>query len=51
MKDLMPLREPIYAQSDIIVQSREEPHDTIVDEIIAEMTKTLNIDIGTEKTL
>jgi shikimate kinase len=50
MKDLMPLREPIYAQSDIVVQSREEPHDTIVDEIIAEMTKTLNIDIGAEKT-
>ena len=35
IKDLIPLREPVYAQSDIIVQSRDEPHDTIVDEIIA----------------
>jgi shikimate kinase len=50
MKDLLPLREPIYAQSNIIVQSREEPHDTIVDEIIAEMVKSLKIDIGAEKT-
>ena len=35
IKDLLPLREPVYAQSDIIVQSRDEPHETIVDEIIA----------------
>lgn len=33
MKELMPLREPIYALSDIHVQSRDEPHDVIVDEI------------------
>ena len=49
MKDLLPLREPVYALSDIIVQSRDEPHDTIVDEIIAEMPKHLQIDIGAEK--
>ncbi len=35
IKDLLPLREPVYAASDIIVQSRDEPHDNIVDEIIA----------------
>jgi shikimate kinase len=35
IKDLIPLREPIYAQSDIVVQSRDESHDTIVNEIIA----------------
>jgi shikimate kinase len=34
IKDLLPLREPVYAQSDITVQSRDEPHDSIVDEII-----------------
>jgi hypothetical protein len=33
----MPAREPLYAQSDITVQSRDEPHDVIVDEIIAAM--------------
>jgi shikimate kinase len=35
IKDLLPLREPVYAASDIVVQSRDEPHDNIVDEIIA----------------
>jgi shikimate kinase len=35
IKDLLPLREPVYAQSNIIVQSRDEPHEAIVDEIIA----------------
>ncbi len=35
IKDLLPLREPFYAQADIIVvHSRDEPHDTIVDEIV-----------------
>ena len=37
IKELLPAREPLYAQSDITVQSRDEPHDIIVDEIIAAM--------------
>jgi len=41
MKDLLPLREPVYALSDIVVQSRDEPHDMIVDEIIAALAKHL----------
>lgn len=41
MKELLPLREPVYAQSDVIVQSRDEPHETIVDEIIAAVAKHL----------
>jgi shikimate kinase len=45
MKDLMPLREPVYAQSDIVVQSRDEPHDTIVDEIVAAAARYLGIRI------
>ena len=45
IKDLLPAREPLYALSDITVQSRDEPHDTIVDEIIAEISKHL----GAEK--
>ncbi len=37
IKELLPAREPLYAQSDITVQSRDEPHDIIVDEIVAAM--------------
>jgi shikimate kinase len=37
IKDLLPQREPLYALADITVQSRDEPHETIVDEIIAAM--------------
>ena len=43
IKDLLPLREPVYALSDIVVQSRDEPHDNIVDEIIAKLPKVLGI--------
>lgn len=46
MKDLLPLREPVYALSDITVQSRDEPHDTIVDEIIAALPKHLDMSAG-----
>jgi shikimate kinase len=45
IKELLPAREPLYALSDITVHSRDEPHDTIVDEIIAEISKHL----GAEK--
>jgi len=34
IKDLLPAREPFYAQSNIVIHSRDEPHDTIVDEIV-----------------
>jgi shikimate kinase len=50
IKDLLPLREPVYAQSDIVVQSSDEPHDTIVDEIIAKLPKPLGIAAAAEKT-
>jgi len=49
LKELMPLREPFYAQSAIIVQSRDEPHDTIVDEIVAALAKHLKLAAGEEK--
>ena len=39
MKELLPQREPLYALSDIVVQSRDEPHDTVVEEIIAAAVK------------
>jgi shikimate kinase len=41
IKDLLPQREPIYAQADITVQSRDEPHDTIVDEIVGALAAKL----------
>src|SRR4029077_9666292 len=45
IKELSPQREPVYSLSDITVHSRDEPHDTIVDEIIADIAKHL----GAEK--
>lgn len=41
MKELLPQREPFYAEANVTVQSRDEPHDTIVDEIIAALQKHL----------
>lgn len=46
IKDLLPTREPVYALSDIVVQSRDEPHDTIIDEIMAQLPKHLEVDAG-----
>ena len=34
MKELMDARYPVYATADIVVESRDVPHDVIVDEII-----------------
>jgi shikimate kinase len=41
IKDLLPQREPIYALADITVQSRDEPHDTIVDEVVSALAAKL----------
>ena len=43
IRDLLPAREPVYALSDIVVQSRDEPHETIVEEIIAKLAKPLGL--------
>jgi shikimate kinase len=43
IRDLLPAREPVYALSDIVVQSRDEPHETIVEEIIAKLPKSLGL--------
>ena len=47
IKDLLPIREPLYAQADIVVQSRDEPHDNIVDEIMVQLPRRLGV--GVEK--
>lgn len=41
IKDLLPVREPVYAQSDIVVESRDEPHENIVEDIIARLPGAL----------
>ncbi len=50
IKDLLPQREPLYAEADITVQSRDEPHETIVDEIIAAMPDRLQLAAQEERT-
>jgi shikimate kinase len=51
IKDLLPQREPVYSLSDIVVRSRDEPHETIIDEIIGKLPNCLGLDVtlGTEK--
>ncbi len=45
LKDLLPQREPVYSMSDIVVQSRDEPHETIIDEILARLPNCLGLGI------
>jgi len=47
IRDLLPIREPLYAQADIVVQSRDEPHENIVDEIMTQLPRRLGV--GVEK--
>lgn len=44
IRELLPQREPVYALSDIIVQSRDEPHDIVVDEIVAAVANHLGVE-------
>ena len=41
LRQLMAEREPIYAQADLTVQSREVPHDAVVAEILGALTAFL----------
>jgi shikimate kinase len=41
MRDLIAKRYPIYADADIIVESRDVPHDVIVNEVIAALKTKL----------
>ncbi len=42
MKRLMDERYPVYSSSDVMVRSRDVPHEVIVDEIMAALAKHLN---------
>ena len=37
MRGLMEARYPVYAEADLVVESRDTPHETIVDEIVARL--------------
>ena len=41
LRELLAEREPIYAQADLTVQSRDVPHDAIVTEIIERLADHL----------
>ena len=41
MRDLMAKRYPVYADADIIIESRDVPHDVIVNEVIAALKAKL----------
>jgi shikimate kinase len=36
-------RYPVYAEADTLVMSRDVPHETIVNEIVAELAGKLNV--------
>jgi shikimate kinase len=42
IKDLLPQREAHYAEADITIQSRDEPHEAIVDEVVAALARRLD---------
>jgi shikimate kinase len=42
LRELLVAREPVYAQADLTVQSREVPHDAVVAEIMTALTAFLN---------
>jgi shikimate kinase len=46
LRKLMEERYPIYGLADITVQSREVPHDKIVDEIVSGLGRRLGLDTG-----
>jgi shikimate kinase len=46
LRALMEERYPVYAQADITIQSREVPHEKIVDEIVSALAARLTPNVG-----
>ena len=46
LRALMEARYPVYAQADITIQSREVPHEKIVDEIVGALAERLAPNVG-----
>jgi shikimate kinase len=42
MRKLMETRYPVYAEADITIESREEPHDLIVSEVLEKLSAALS---------
>ena len=49
LRELLVAREPVYAQADLTVQSREVPHDAIVAEIMTALAAFLNAPRATQQ--
>jgi len=49
LRQLLAVREPIYAQADLTVQSKEVPHDAIVAEIMTALAAFLRDSTGPER--
>jgi len=49
LRELLVAREPVYAQADLTVQSREVPHDAIVAEIMTALATFLNAPEATQQ--
>ena len=43
MRNLIEARYPVYAEADITVESRDEPHDVIVAEIVQRLAERLEM--------
>jgi len=51
LRALMSARYPVYAQADITIESREVPHDKIVDEIVGAVAHRLALQIDAADTV
>lgn len=47
LRQLMDVRYPVYAEADVIVESREVLHEVIVEEILDRLRSTLNVVVAT----
>ena len=43
LRQLLAAREPLYAQAPIVVTSREGPHEAVVDTIVEELGRVLDV--------
>jgi shikimate kinase len=49
LRQLLAVREPVYALADLTIQSREGPHDAIVNEIVTALAAFLNVPVPAER--
>jgi shikimate kinase len=50
LKKLLADREPLYAEADFVVASREGPHESVVDSIIEALERNVVAESGAQKT-